>query len=79
VNNRRAGLSVAQLARGESIVLPDAPFVHLFVATGMAEAEGAATIATGDAVRYDRAGEARVTATEPSQLLVWEMFGTAFA
>jgi quercetin 2,3-dioxygenase len=78
INNRRAGLLAGRLDRCVSVELPDAPFVHLFVTSGSVLVEGYGPVGPGDAVRYRAAGARRITATEPSQLLVWEMFATAF-
>jgi redox-sensitive bicupin YhaK (pirin superfamily) len=78
ISNRQAGLLAGRLDPGVSVELPDAPFVHLFVAAGAVLIEGDAALGPGDAARYRAAGARRVTATEPSQLLVWEMLATAF-
>jgi redox-sensitive bicupin YhaK (pirin superfamily) len=76
INQRDAVMWVARLETGDTVTLPDAPFVHLFVPVGAAEvsaAEGPQPLATGDAVRLTDAGPATVTATEKSELIVWEM------
>jgi redox-sensitive bicupin YhaK (pirin superfamily) len=73
IRNRYAGLHVARLAPGQSVELPEAPFVHLFLAHGAADLEDAGAIAAGDAVRFTGTGGHRVTATEPTEILVWEM------
>jgi redox-sensitive bicupin YhaK (pirin superfamily) len=73
IQNRYAALHAARLSAGESIVLPEAPFVHLFLPVGTVVMEGAGELATGDAVRLTASGGQRVTATEPAELLVWEM------
>ena len=39
-----------------TVRVPDAPFVHVFVARGAATLEGAGPLATGDAVRLTAAG-----------------------
>lgn len=75
IKNRDAALHAARLGPGDSIELPDAPFLHLFVARGSVELEGAGHLSTGDAVRFTATGGQRVTATEPSEILVWEMHG----
>jgi hypothetical protein len=38
--------------------------------------EGAGPLAEGDAVRFTATGGQRVTATEASEVLVWEMHAT---
>jgi redox-sensitive bicupin YhaK (pirin superfamily) len=82
LRNPRAGLSVARLSAGESVQLPDAPRVHLFVARGRLwveeQAEGHDPVAAGDVVRFVDAGARRVAAVEPAELLVWELAGDAF-
>ncbi|MEV4129750.1 pirin family protein, partial [Nocardia sp. NPDC049707] len=52
---------------------PDAPFLHLFVARGAVTLEGAGPLHTGDAVRFTATGGQQVTASEPAEILVWEM------
>ena len=73
IGNRHAAMHAARLASGESVELPDAPFVHLFVARGAATLEGAGPLAAGDAVRLTAAGGRRLDATGPAEVLVWEM------
>ncbi|MEI2732388.1 MAG: pirin family protein [Dermatophilaceae bacterium] len=73
INNRHAALHVARLQPGQSVQLPEAPYLHLFLPRGVADLEGAGRIGTGDAVRFTATGGQRVTATEPAELLVWEM------
>ncbi|MCT9933371.1 pirin family protein [Planotetraspora sp. A-T 1434] len=76
IKNRFAALHVARLQPGETAELPDAPYLHLFVARGGVALEGAGPLAEGDAVRFTATGGQRVTATEPSEILVWEMHAT---
>ena len=38
--------------------------------------EGAGPLATGDAVRFTATGGQQVIATEPAEILVWEMHAT---
>jgi quercetin 2,3-dioxygenase len=73
IKNRYAALYAARLSPGQSVELPQAPFVHLFVAEGDVALEGAGPLAAGDAVRITASGGQRVTATVPSEVLVWEM------
>jgi len=79
ITNRFAGLHAARLEAGDSVELPDAPFLHLFVARGAVDLEGAGTLETGDAVRSSGTGGQRVSATEPSEILVWEMHASLAA
>jgi redox-sensitive bicupin YhaK (pirin superfamily) len=73
IANRHAALHVARLKSGNSVMLPDAPYLHLFVALGAAALEEAGALAEGDAVRLTATGGRRVTATAPAEILVWEM------
>ncbi|MGB8649598.1 MAG: pirin family protein [Mycobacteriales bacterium] len=75
ISIRQAGavLWAARLQRGESVQLPDAPYVHLFVARGEVVLEGAGALAQGDAVRMTAAGGPALTATSAAEVLVWEM------
>jgi redox-sensitive bicupin YhaK (pirin superfamily) len=73
IANRYAALHAARLQPGQSVELPDAPYLHLFVPRGAVDLEGAGPLATGDAVRFTATGGQRVTATEAAEVLVWEM------
>jgi redox-sensitive bicupin YhaK (pirin superfamily) len=73
IRNRYAALHVARLQPGQRVELPDAPFLHLFVARGDVELEGAGPLLEGDAVRFTAVGGQRLTATTPAEVLVWEM------
>jgi hypothetical protein len=76
IRNKYAALHVARLATGQRVELPDAPFLHLFVASGDVTLEGAGPLGTGDAVRFTATGGQAVVATSPAELLVWEMHAT---
>ncbi|MCS7481076.1 pirin family protein [Umezawaea endophytica] len=76
IRNRYAALHAARLQPGQSVELPDAPYLHLFVARGAVTLEGAGPLAEGDAVRFTATGGQRVTAGEASEVLVWEMHAT---
>jgi quercetin 2,3-dioxygenase len=73
IKNRYAALYAARLQPGQSVELPEAPFLHLFVPRGAVTLEGAGQLVTGDAVRFTATGGQQVTATEPAEILVWEM------
>jgi len=73
IKNKYAALHVARLQAGGSVVLPDAPFLHLFLPRGSVRLEGAGDLGAGDAVRFTGTGGHRVTAVEPAEILVWEM------
>jgi quercetin 2,3-dioxygenase len=74
IRNKYAALHAARLQPGQSVQLPDAPYLHLFVPRGSVALEGSGSLATGDAVRFTASGGQQVTAThEPAEVLVWEM------
>ena len=84
IGQRHAGLHAGRLAAGERVAVPDAPFVHVFLARGSGTLEGTGephpggvALATGDAVRLTAAGGPAFTAgPEGAELLVWEMHAT---
>jgi redox-sensitive bicupin YhaK (pirin superfamily) len=71
IHQRNAAMWVGRLAAGEQVALPDAPFVHLFVARGDA-ALGDARLHTGDAVRITDADALKLTAATDAEVIVWE-------
>jgi quercetin 2,3-dioxygenase len=79
IKNKYAALHVARLRPGQSVELPEAPFQHLFVPRGGVTLEGAGDLTEGDAARLTGTGGQRVTATEPAEVLVWEMHATIAA
>jgi len=79
IQNKYAALYAARLQPGQSVELPEAPFLHLFVPRGTVTLEGAGQLATGDAARFTATGGQRVTAAEPAEILVWEMHATIAA
>jgi redox-sensitive bicupin YhaK (pirin superfamily) len=75
-HNRNAALHVARLELQEDFELPQAPYLHVFVARGSVTVESVGVLTEGDAVRLTESGWQRVTATAPSEVLVWEMHAT---
>jgi hypothetical protein len=73
IRNRLAALHVARLEPGDAVELPEAPYLHLFVPRGLVDLEEAGVLAAGDAARFTATGGHRVTAIEPSEVLLWEM------
>jgi redox-sensitive bicupin YhaK (pirin superfamily) len=67
---------VARLADGETVTIPDAPYVHVFAAIGSVQlgetGHQETLVATGDATRLTNAGPLTVTALERSEVIVWE-------
>ena len=78
IHQRDATLWVGRLEPGTTAEIPDAPFVHVFVARGSGTAapggsEGDLPVSEGDALRLTAAGSARLTAgSEGAEILVWE-------
>ena len=66
IKNRHAALLAARLKAGEAVELPDAPYLHLFVARGVVELEGAGALRVGGAVRFAAAGGHRAPAAAPA-------------
>jgi len=74
INNKYAALQVAKLAAMETVELPPAPFVHLFVARGGVDLEGVGALSTGDSARISASDGRRITAIGASaEVLIWEM------
>ncbi|MET8872333.1 pirin family protein [Nocardia sp. NPDC004604] len=77
IGSSHSAMHVARMAgtgdTEQSVELPDAPYLHLFVARGEVEMEGVGPLYTGDAVRLTRSGGQRVIARGPAEILVWEM------
>jgi redox-sensitive bicupin YhaK (pirin superfamily) len=74
IRQRDAALHAARLSAGETVTLPDAPFVHVFVPRGAVVLEGAGELAAGDAARISDSAGQRVTAgSDGAEILAWEM------
>ena len=72
IHQRGAVLWAGRLPAGETVAVPEAPHVHLFVAAGSADLEGAGSLAEGDAARLTAAGSPRLTAGETgAEVQVW--------
>jgi redox-sensitive bicupin YhaK (pirin superfamily) len=63
------------VARPDSagLELPDAAFLHLFVATGRVDLDGDGSLEAGDAARLTGAGPLHVTGEQGSEIGVWAM------
>jgi len=74
IRQQDAVLWGGRLRPGESVQMPDAPFVHLFIAKGSVDLEGAGALQTGDAVRLTAAGARRLMADTGTgaEVLIWE-------
>jgi quercetin 2,3-dioxygenase len=73
LRNRNAALHVARLQPGDTVTLPAAPYLHLFVAKGRLGLEGAGKLDEGDAARLTDSDGRRLKADEPAEVLIWEM------
>jgi len=73
LHNRDAALHGARLHPAAAVNLPAAPYLHLFVARGRVNLEGAGELNEGDAVRFNDSDGRRVTAEDSSEVLIWEM------
>ena len=75
IRQQGAVLWVGRLKAGETVRVPDAPFVHIYVAKGAADLERAGRLGTGDAARLTAAGNPVLTAdkTDGAEVLIWEM------
>lgn len=74
LGQRDAAFLVGRLRAGRSVQLPDAPWLHLLVATGSVDVEGAGPLGAGDAARLTGGGGQRVTGVVPAEVLVWAMW-----
>lgn len=74
LGTRGAVLHVARPAPGARLRLPDAPAVHVHVATGDVDLEGAGRLGEGDTVRWRGAGGAELRAIGGNaEVLVWAL------
>lgn len=74
IRQRDAVLWAGRLNPTEKVVLPDARFLHLYVARGEIVLEDSGALQTGDAVRLNLAGAPTITAgAEGAEVLIWEM------
>ncbi|HEX7321701.1 MAG TPA: pirin family protein [Mycobacterium sp.] len=73
IGNAGATLYAARLQPGNSVELPDAPYLHLFLPVGKVSLQGSGELDAGDAVRFTGRGGQLVTATAPAELLIWAM------
>ncbi len=68
---RGAVMWVGRLVDNETVEIPDAPFVHLFVAKGTLELNSS-IFEQGDAARLVQAGTQLVTSVGESEVIIWE-------
>jgi len=75
IRQKGAVLWGGRLKPGESVAVPEAPYVHVYVAKGTVQLEGAGPLHAGDSARLVGAGPRRTTAHEKegAEVLIWEM------
>ena len=76
LNQPAAALHVARLRGGDRVVLPEAPFLHVFAASGavaISDAGDHTELSPGDALRLSNRTRVSIQASEPAEVLVWEM------
>lgn len=74
LRQKGAVLWAGRLAPGETVNTPDAAYVHMFIAKGGVNLEGAGQLAAGDAVRLTGgSGPAVKAGPEGAEILIWEM------
>lgn len=74
IRQKGAVLWGGRLKPAETVQIPDGRYVHVFIAKGSAELEGAGELKTGDAVRLIAGGARRMTAhaATGAEVLIWE-------
>ncbi|MBX3306342.1 MAG: pirin family protein [Nitrospira sp.] len=74
IRQKRAVLWGGRLRPGETALVPDALYIHIFVAKGDADLENAGVLQAGDEARLTAAGSRRLTAgkSEGAEVLIWE-------
>jgi len=73
IRQKGAVLWGGRLGSGETVTVPDAPYVHVFVAKGSARLEHAGVLNAGDEARLTGAGSRSLTAeSNGAEILVWE-------
>lgn len=74
-HQRDAVLWAGWLPPARTVTLPEAPFLHLYVASGAVDIEQVGRLDSGDAARLSHCGERRLTVSQEdnAEVLVWEM------
>ena len=71
IHQRDAAMWVGRLRAGDTVAVPDAPFVHVFAARGDVRI-GDDDLREGDAARLTDAGSPTLTAVTAAEVIVWE-------
>jgi len=73
IRQKGAVLWGGRLGSGETVTVPDAPYVHVFVAKGSARLEDAGVLNAGDEARLTGSGSRSLTAeSNGAEILIWE-------
>jgi len=72
LHQRDAVLWVGRLGPGTATQAPDAPHLHVFVARGAVDLNGAGVLTAGDAARLTAGGALGIRADVDAEILVWE-------
>lgn len=73
IRNTNAAMLVARMQPGRAVVLPDAPYLHVFVVAGEVSMEGVGLLSEGDAVRVSGGGGQALLSEQGAEVIVWEM------
>ena len=79
IRNRHAALHAARLGVGQSVALPDAPYLHLFVPGAPSSSKAPAPWWRATPCASPPPAASQVTALEPAEVLVWEMHAAVAA
>jgi redox-sensitive bicupin YhaK (pirin superfamily) len=72
IRQRDAVLWAGRLHSGEAVSMPAGRYVHVFVAAGAAQLDGAGTLDRGDAARLTEAGTPGLVAADAgAEILIW--------
>jgi redox-sensitive bicupin YhaK (pirin superfamily) len=72
LHQRDAVLWGGRLVPGETVGVPDGDYVHVFVAVGAVELEGAGSLTQGDAARLTDAGDPMLhVGSAGAEVLIW--------
>ena len=73
IRQKGAVLWGGRLGAGETVSVPDAPYVHVFIAKGSAQLEQAGVLSAGDEARLTGAGARSLIAeSNGAEVLIWE-------
>ncbi len=74
IHQKDATLWVGRLKANERIRIPEAPFVHVFIATGEATLGNSESLEIGDAARLKNVKDLHLLAHQPqTEVLIWQM------